>query len=65
MPGGDGLTFARAARELFPTLPIVLVSGHPVSERISFELVKKPFLPDALLTAVQRATNCGGLTAAM
>jgi two-component system cell cycle sensor histidine kinase/response regulator CckA len=62
MPGGDGMTFVCAARELFPALPIVLISGYPEPERhkrlsTPFEFIQKPFLPDALLTAVENATK--------
>jgi CheY-like chemotaxis protein len=62
MPGGDGLTFACAVRELFPTLPIVLISGRgepELQERLSapFEFVRKPFLPHTLLTGIENAVN--------
>ena len=48
MPHGDGLTFACAVRESFPTLPIVLVSGYTGSERqpepsTSIEFIQTPF----------------------
>ena len=62
MPGGDGLTFVCSARELFPALPIVLISGYAEPEehrRLStpFEFIQKPFLPDTLLTAIENATT--------
>ncbi|SPE43217.1 Two component, sigma54 specific, transcriptional regulator, Fis family (fragment) [Candidatus Sulfopaludibacter sp. SbA3] len=62
MPTGDGMTFACSVRESFPALPIVLVSGYVGSyERAcrgtSFTFVKKPFPPEALLTAIASATS--------
>lgn len=57
MPDGDGLTFIRSARELFPTLPIVMMSGffEPDRQQIPgtlFKFVPKPFLPATLLKAI-------------
>jgi CheY-like chemotaxis protein len=62
MPRGDGVTFVCAVRESFPVLPIILISGYAELElqrhpSTSFELVHKPFLPPALLRAVENATN--------
>jgi CheY-like chemotaxis protein len=62
MPGGDGVTLARAARELFPALPVVLMSGHQVFNIIkylnaTFQFVRKPFTSSELLTSVQEATG--------
>lgn len=62
MPGGDGVTFVSSVRESFPILPIILISGYAELERpehpgASFEFVQKPFLPPALLMAVENATK--------
>jgi two-component system cell cycle sensor histidine kinase/response regulator CckA len=58
MPGGDGLSFARAAAEAFPELPIILVSGYTsASEIFDFEFLKKPFSPDSLLNAVRKVVT--------
>jgi len=62
MPGGDGLTFAWSVRESFPTLPIVIMSGNgesgqPKRPTISFEFLQKPFVPAALLTAIENAEH--------
>ena len=60
MPGGDGLTFALMAREQFPTLPIIIMSGYPDSERritpsSSFVFLAKPFRHDVLLKSIGKA----------
>jgi CheY-like chemotaxis protein len=53
MPNGDGLSLARAVRESFPAVPVILVSGN-VKADDGFEFVKKPFLPGALMSVVRR-----------
>jgi two-component system cell cycle sensor histidine kinase/response regulator CckA len=60
MPNGDGVTFVCCVRELFPVLPIILISGYTDQElhsSIFFEFVRKPFLPVTLLTAIDNATK--------
>jgi DNA-binding NtrC family response regulator len=62
MPGGDGFTLVRSARELFPELPVVLMSGHQVFTIVkylntTFQFLRKPFTPSELLTSVQHATG--------
>jgi CheY-like chemotaxis protein len=53
MPNGDGLSFAQAIKESFPTVLIILVSGNALPEAGSdSEFVKKPFLPAALMSVV-------------
>jgi CheY-like chemotaxis protein len=64
MPGGSGLTFAWAIRESTPTLPIVIISGSVEPEllnqlKTSFEVVEKPFVASALLSAIKQATTAG------
>jgi len=53
MPNGDGLTLAFAVRKLFPSVPIVLVSGC-VRPDTGFDFLEKPFTSAALATAVRR-----------
>lgn len=53
MPNGDGLSLARAVREAFPAVPVILVSGE-VKPGAGFEFVKKPFLPGALMSVVRK-----------
>jgi two-component system cell cycle sensor histidine kinase/response regulator CckA len=53
MPNGDGLTFARAVKNSFPAVPVILVSGF-VEPDSCFEFVQKPFLPATLVRAVRK-----------
>ena len=55
MPNCDGVSFAHAVKEMFPALPIILVSacGEPNGEFDGF--LQKPFGPGALLQAVRKA----------
>jgi DNA-binding NtrC family response regulator len=60
MPGGDGVTFVSSVRESFPALPIILISGYPDREpskhpSTSFEFIQKPFPPETLLIAIEKA----------
>ena len=62
MPGGDGVTVVSSVRELFPALPIILVSGYAELEpqrhpTTCFEFVQKPFRPATLLGAIENATR--------
>jgi len=42
MPGGDGITFAKAVRASYPFVPVILVSGSAEADP-DFEFVEKPF----------------------
>jgi len=53
MPNGDGLSLARAVGESFPAVPVILVSGN-VKADDGFEFLKKPFLPDELVSVVRK-----------
>jgi two-component system cell cycle sensor histidine kinase/response regulator CckA len=61
MPGMDGLALARAARELLPEIPILLLSGYAAAVVDSdlaaegFRFLAKPYTPDALRMAVAGA----------
>jgi two-component system nitrogen regulation response regulator NtrX len=62
MPGGDGLVFVAEIREVYPTVPIIVMSGHAEAERTNyplgiFEFLQKPFRPGRLLGAIQKATR--------
>jgi signal transduction histidine kinase/ActR/RegA family two-component response regulator len=64
MPGSmDGLALARELRQRWPQLPVLLVSGYSSALSAAqasagsdgdFEVLAKPFAPDALLAALQR-----------
>ena len=55
MPGMSGTELAQRARDAFPGLPILLISGYTGTEHstLEFELLPKPFTANALLERVQ------------
>jgi CheY-like chemotaxis protein len=53
MPVMDGLALARELRRARPQLPILFITGRE-SPGLVGEVLRKPFGPDALLTAVAR-----------
>jgi two-component system cell cycle sensor histidine kinase/response regulator CckA len=61
MPGLDGLGLARAARDVIPGLPVLLLSGYSAATaagepaREGFRFLAKPFAPEALCAAVAEA----------
>lgn len=61
MPGMHGLELVRRAREKFPALPVLVVSGMVTASAQQelqghrVEVVEKPFAPDELGAALQRA----------
>jgi PAS domain S-box-containing protein len=61
MPGGmDGLEFAVAARERFPAMPLVMVTGHAEALRgralpPGLEVVRKPHGRSGIAAALRRA----------
>ena len=57
MPGMDGITLADSARQLYPHMPILLMTGEPSvfqSPASSYPVLKKPFLANELLKAVRQ-----------
>lgn len=52
----DGLDLAHSVRNVFPSIPIILVSGYN-HNAAGFDLILKPFSPEALLNAVDRAMS--------
>ena len=55
MPGGDGLTFARAVKESFPSIPVILISAGAAPDTEFDGFIQKPFRPRALVSAVRNA----------
>ena len=55
MPGGDGVSFAHAVRELLADVPIILVSAAAQPrDALGYEFIEKPFAPAELLQVVRR-----------
>jgi CheY-like chemotaxis protein len=61
MPGMGGLEVARAAKEIAPTVPVVLVTGYADREDIAHArgrevdaVLVKPVEPDALTSVVEQ-----------
>ena len=60
MPGMDGMELSRMARQLCPSLPIILITAHEVSDQAAVSaavscLLRKPFIGQDLLNAIRRA----------
>ena len=62
MPEYDGMYLIGNVRENLPHLPILVMSGYPTPETISSGMqmgathfIAKPFTPDELIAAVQKA----------
>ena len=59
MPAGDGLTLARSVREIYPAIPILLISGLPDHAKskphlCEFALLPKPFRSEMFREAVRK-----------
>ncbi|MDP6580985.1 MAG: EAL domain-containing protein [Vicinamibacterales bacterium] len=70
MPGVDGLRLLRTVRRRDLDVPVVLVTGAPevetAAQAVEYGAVKyltKPFEPEVLVSAVERATKMGRLAA--
>ncbi len=68
MPVMGGVEMARRIRERRPDAKIVLMTGYQDNaedaERGGYQVMHKPFLPDALLVEVRRLTGKAGASAA-
>src|SRR6266851_4107650 len=53
MPNGGGLSFAKAVRRTFPSVPIILVSAGAKPDTV-FEFVDKPFTSATLVRVVRK-----------
>ncbi len=53
MPNGDGLSFANAVRETFPSIPIIVSSGRTKPDTV-FEFVEKPFAAETLAQVIRK-----------
>ena len=60
MPGDfSGLDLAHSVRHAFPAIPVILFSGYSkdAKDAAGFEFISKPFVPQTILSAVERAMN--------
>jgi DNA-binding NtrC family response regulator len=58
MPGDmTGVDLAHSVRDSYPSVPVILISGYGVetSKMNGFQVIQKPFLPEAILYAVRQA----------
>ena len=62
LPGEDGLSLQRHLHALDPELPVILITGHgDISMAVqamkdgAYDFLQKPFAPELLVDAVQRA----------
>jgi CheY-like chemotaxis protein len=55
MPGDmDGLDLAYSARNSFPNLPVILMSGYADKSPGAFMLIVKPFMPAVIVEAINQ-----------
>ena len=61
MPGDmNGIDLAHSVRNQFPSVPVILISGYfdgTAENPAGFECIRKPFLPETILQAVERLVN--------
>jgi two-component system C4-dicarboxylate transport response regulator DctD len=69
MPGMDGVALLRAALQMDPEIPVILVTGHgdldlavSMMREGAYDFIEKPHAPDRLVEAVQRALAMRRLT---
>jgi signal transduction histidine kinase len=63
MPGMSGTCLVSQARQYRPSLPIVLISGHPMAltaQAVDHPVLSKPFRPAELAAAVAECVGAGG-----
>jgi two-component system, cell cycle sensor histidine kinase and response regulator CckA len=63
MPNGDGVTFAKAVRQQYPSVPIILMSGHARPD-VEFAFLEKPFSWAALVAEARKliASSAGAVS---
>ena len=61
MPRMDGVSLAKAVAELYPTLPVLFISGWtfdlldaPEWRQPGYAFLRKPFLPKALMSSIKQ-----------
>ncbi len=68
LPGLDGLSVLKKTKQLYPQLPVIMLTAHGTSERAiramkngAFDYLDKPFELDEFLLIVERALNYSDL----
>lgn len=71
MPRKDGVALAKAVAEIYPTLPVLFISGwtfdlldEPERRQPKYAFLRKPFLPKALITTIEQLLARTALRAA-
>jgi len=66
MPVMDGISLACEVARRFPRIPILMISGLPLSDRAQLRcsFLQKPFAPRTLIEAARQVIGCGGSQAA-
>jgi DNA-binding NtrC family response regulator len=69
MPGMNGLELVRHARQRFPGIEAIIVTGYreyvaesSKRQEESFFLIVKPYAPSDLLQTVEQAARCAAMT---
>lgn len=61
MPGDmNGMDLAHSVRNTFPAIPVILISGYcdkDIKSIAGFDFIPKPFVPETILNAVEKAVN--------
>lgn len=68
LPDGEGLDVLRLCRDTDPTLPVLVITAYATVDLAvkamrqgAFDFIGKPFQPDSILAAVERAVKHGAL----
>jgi two-component system, cell cycle sensor histidine kinase and response regulator CckA len=72
MPRLDGVGLAKVAAEMYPALPVLFISGwtfdlldDPQWRQAAYAFLRKPFLPNALISSIERLLARSVMKAAM
>lgn len=64
MPRMDGTALARVVGEIFPSIPVLFISGwtdpleSPEWRKPGYAFLQKPFLPKTLISSVEQLLSC-------
>jgi DNA-binding NtrC family response regulator len=67
MPGRDGMSLMREAKEKWPDVPVIIMSGYATNETVTqvsktdaASFIAKPFTPDELAEAIRKVLEKEG-----